>query len=555
MADPTRPLPSLIPEPDGSWTGHSLLTPTSLTTRGLFTLPPRKVVPVIVVPGIMGSNLRAATSPRKQPNKELSPNEAAWRPPNGTVQGIRAAKAWARRDPATRQKLLDPNTVEVDKEGEISLPVEARTYGMTEDEVRERWWGEVHWDSYGELLSGLQIALNHTFEMESHGEVRAICRHWKEVMACDVTRWGVRSIAPLTEAELEKHARYHFPVYACGYNWLECCSDSANFLRQRVERIIKFWTDHKRECSKVILVTHSMGGLVARACAQQIPDQILGVVHGVMPALGAPACYRRIACGTERWSPSNGRIQNVQAEFVADILGDTAARTMPVMAHSPGALELLPNHLYPQPWLHFTVVSRVNSRDTVRDVVRFHVDNPYDLYRDMTSWYRMFDPVLADPARVHKGELATVDAIQKVIGKAEQFHRETLGIYYHPNTYVFYCADPDHLSFGSVRWTARDPGSGAVFTEANLRSAERISYGGSGGRRVRVEGRTDMLFLPDRQDVPGDGTVPQQSGVGPLGKVKQVFEVRGFDHQGAYNSEAIQLLTYYLVAKMVQELP
>ena len=35
MADPTRPLPNLVPQPDGSWTGRTVLTPTSLKTRGL----------------------------------------------------------------------------------------------------------------------------------------------------------------------------------------------------------------------------------------------------------------------------------------------------------------------------------------------------------------------------------------------------------------------------------------------------------------------------------------------------------------------------------------
>ncbi|HEX8786167.1 MAG TPA: hypothetical protein VF793_08285, partial [Telluria sp.] len=61
-------MPNLIPQPDGSWTGYTVLTPTALKTRGLFTLPPSKVVPVIVVPGIMGSNLRAATSPAMRAN-------------------------------------------------------------------------------------------------------------------------------------------------------------------------------------------------------------------------------------------------------------------------------------------------------------------------------------------------------------------------------------------------------------------------------------------------------------------------------------------------------
>jgi pimeloyl-ACP methyl ester carboxylesterase len=554
MADPTRPLPNLVPQPDGSWTGHSLLTPTALTTRGLFTLPPQKVVPVIVVPGIMGSNLRAASSPRRHANKVLAPNEEAWRPPNGKIQGVRAAKAWKRRDPATRQLLLDAETLEVDARGDISLPSDARTYGMTEAEVRERWWGEVHWDSYGKLLYDLHVGLNHTFEMDSSDEVRVICRHWKDVMECDPRRWGVRSIDRITEAELEKHADYYYPVYACGYNWLDCCGDSADWLRARIERIIDFWTAHKRECKQVIIVTHSMGGLVARACAKQIPDKILGIIHGVMPALGAPACYRRIACGTEKWSPTNGKLENKSAEFVADILGDVPERTMPVMANSPGALELLPNHLYPKPWLHLTVLNRVNNKDVWRDVVSLPADNPYDLYRDVKSWYRLLDPQLIDPANKYKGEGAALDAIRKVIDKAERFHRDTLGTYYHPNTRVFYSADPEHLSFGTVRWVARDPANGAVFTDTNLRGAVGVGYAPGGGRRIRVENRTSLRFVPARQDVPGDGTVPQQSGAGPTGNAGQVFDIRGYDHQGAYNNDAILLLVHHLIVKFVQKL-
>ena len=555
MADPTRPLPNLIPQPDGSWTGHSLLTPTTLTTRGLLTLPPQKVVPVIVVPGIMGSNLRGATSPRKKVNSEVGPNGDAWRPPNGAIQGVRAANAWKRRDPATRQRMLDPGTTEVDKHGEINLPPDARNFGMTEAEVRERWWGEVHWDSYGKVLYDLHVGLNHTFEMDASDEVRVICRHWKDVMECDPVRWGVRSIDKLTESELEKHANYYYPVYACGYNWLECCGDSAKSLRKRIERIIAFWTGRKRECSQVILVTHSMGGLVARACAKQIPEKILGVIHGVMPALGAPACYRRIACGTEKWSPSNGKLQNKAAEFVADIMGDVPDRTMPVMGQSPGALELLPSHLYPGPWLHISLMSRVNNKDVARDVVHLPTGNPYDLYRDTRSWYRLFDPRLVDPANMHNGEANVLDAIAAVVDKAEAFHRQELGTYYHPNTRAFYSADPGHLSYGAVRWVARDPGDGTVFTDGNLRNAARIGYGPSGGRRVRVENSTSLHFIPAQQDAPGDGTVPQQSGAGPLESVQKVFEIRGYDHQGAYNDEAILLLTKYLITKFVQKLP
>jgi pimeloyl-ACP methyl ester carboxylesterase len=381
-----------------------------------------------------------------------------------------------------------------------------------------------------------------------------ICSHWKDVMACDPTKWGVRSIDKVTEAELETHAGYYYPVYACGYNWLESCDDSARWLRQRIERIIGFWTERKRECQKVILVTHSMGGLVARACAKRIPDQILGVIHGVMPALGAPACYRRIACGSEKWSPSNGQVDNIKAEHVAEIVGEQPKDTMAVMATSPGALELLPNHLYPQPWLHICMVSKVNNKDVPREVVHLPVGNPYDLYRVMQSWYRLIDPVLADPAKKYNDEAEVIDVIRKAVNSAERFHREILDTYYHPNTYAFYGADPGQMSFGAVRWVARDPGAGAVFTESNLRGATRSGYSSAGGRRVRVEERTDLYFVPARQDVAGDGTVPHQSGAGPRGKVKQLFDVRGIDHQGAFNNDAILMLTQHLIVKLVQKL-
>jgi len=556
MADPTRPLPNLVPQPDGSWTGRTVLTPTSFTTRGLFTLPPSKVIPVIVVPGIMGSNLRAATSPAKRASEELDPGEPAWRAPNGAFEGLKAARKWKTLPPKTRQLLLDANTLEVDNRGDIHLPLEARNYGTTEAEVRQRWWGEVHWDSYGNLLYGLHVGLNHTFDMDPVDNVRVICSHWKDVMACDPAKWGVRGIDKLTEPELEKHAGYYYPVYACGYNWLASCEDSAKCLRQRIERIIGFWTEHKRECRQVILVTHSMGGLVARACAKQIPERILGVIHGVMPALGAPVCYRRIACGTEKWSPSNGEVGNIKAEHVAEILGQTPMDTMAVMATSPGALQLLPNHIYPQPWLHICLVSRVNNKDVPRDVAHLPVGNPYDLYRDMECWYRLVDPELVDPAGKHLGGIAEVKhTVRVAIDSAERFHRDTLDTYYHPNTYAFYGADPGQMSFGAVRWVARDPGAGAVFTESNVRRGVETGYGATGGRRVRVEGRTDLHFVPARQDVAGDGTVPHQSGAGPRGKVGQLFDVRGFDHQGAFNNDAILLLTQHLIVKLVQKLP
>jgi hypothetical protein len=166
----------------------------------------------------------------------------------------------------------------------------------------------------------------------------------------------------------------------------------------------------------------------------------------------------------------------------------------------------------------------------------------------------LIDPRLVDPAGKYKGEPAIKERFRKAINSAEYFHREVVDTYYHPNTYAFYGADPAHMSFGAMRWVARDPGGGAVFTEGNLRGAALAGFRETVGRRVKVEGKTLLDFVPARQDIGGDGTVPPQSGAGPRGKVKQLFEIRGLDHQGTFKNEAVLLLTQHLVAKLVQEL-
>jgi hypothetical protein len=198
----------------------------------------------------------------------------------------------------------------------------------------------------------------------------------------------------------------------------------------------------------------------------------------------------------------------------------------------------------------------VNNKDIPRDVVHLPNGNPYDLYRDMESWYRVIDPKLVDPAGKYFGNDSEIRRnVITAINRAEKFHCSTLDTHYHSRTYAFYGADPAHMSFGAVRWVARDPGNGAVFTESNLRGGRAVGYRETVGRRVKVENKTTVEFVPARQDIAGDGTVPAQSGAAPRGKVKQLFELRGLDHQEAFNNDAVLLLTQHLVAKLVQEMP
>lgn len=578
MSEPTRPLPPPVPLSNGGWAVDSFTSSTEFNIMGLALIPANRVVPVIVVPGIMGTNLRAKRAPRpKSPvhekNTKVAPGGVVWRPPNSMKEGLSASDQWKDVSAADRQRLFDGPTLEVDDGGAVMLQDAAYGNLLTAAEARARGWGEVHADSYGALLDALEIRLNHTFEPDYKGNGSVPRKHWQDVMACAPAQWGLRDFEPLTQAHLKKHAERYFPVYAVGYNWLDDCEQSSQRLERRILEIIAFWTGVKRQCEQVILVTHSMGGLVARACAKRIPDKIAGVIHGVMPALGAPAAYRRLACGTESASPDNGPLDNLAAARLALILGETTEKTTPVLATSPGALQLLPNHLYPGPWLHVRVMTGVATppassgghtngaghAPAARDCLHLpdaRSPNPYDLYRDMSPWYRLINPALADPAGIFAEKKGGVEkAIRAAVDTAEKFHR-VLGDYYHPNTYAFYGDDQRKRAYGQVRWVAwQQAGAATVVTAANVGAAGFLGHTALGQRRVRMEGKAELLFALEQQDARGDGTVPQQSGTGPRGKVRQIFATQGYDHQGSYKHPDMLMLTLRLIVKIVQGMP
>lgn len=548
-AEPTRPLPEPRTGSDGNWHATASLSPKEMKTRARLPVPSSKIIPVIVIPGIMGSNLRATAEPGQRRNTILNPGEAAWRPPNGVSAGLDEARKWRGRPPAVRQKILNSNTLEVDPDGEIDVPASNDEVTLDPATLRQRGWGEIHLSSYGRLLITLQTRLNKTFR--TVWENRFPVSHWLMLNKFDRANWGTTNagvMSEISDAELMKFAEYHYPVYAFGYNWLQSNQLSADRLTRRIEAIIAEWTAAQKQCTSVILVTHSMGGFVGRACAKQIPAKILGVIHGAMPALGAPVCYRRITCGTESSSPHKGMIENEAMDKFADIAGRTAADTTAVMATASGPLELLPNHLYPEPWLFATVASQGGA---AKEVVKLPKGNPYDLYRDTDVWYRLIDPSLVDPAGLHKGE--ALRHVCEAIKTAEVFHTTILDSYYHPNTYAFYGVDRSQLSFGACHWATSTSSIGLTSNE--LQSGKPVSRTNDGARNVAVNGGKIFTFKDvSVPNVQGDGTVPMQSGAGPAGKVSQLFRTSGYDHQGSYNNEAMLYLTQHLIAKMVQKI-
>lgn len=112
----------------------------------------------------------------------------------------------------------------------------------------------------------------------------------------------------LTKEMLREAAEFRYPVYAVGYNWLQTNGKAADYLAGKIEAIIDRCRKELRvKCDHgVILVTHSMGGLVGRMCAKRYPALIQGVVHGVQPAVGAGTAYRRVRAGWEDFAGSIG---------------------------------------------------------------------------------------------------------------------------------------------------------------------------------------------------------------------------------------------------------
>lgn len=121
------------------------------------------------------------------------------------------------------------------------------------------------------------------------------------------------------------------PVYAYGYDWRQSNEISGNGLQTFVNRVLV-----ATEAKKVILVTHSMGGIVAR-WAMKNPDfrkdRVAGVIHIAQPVLGAPAAYRRLSAGTsidfDGWA--------------VDALIGNAEEAAEIFRGLPGAMELLPH--------------------------------------------------------------------------------------------------------------------------------------------------------------------------------------------------------------------
>ena len=286
----------------------------------------------------------------------------------------------------------------------------------------KRGWGSVAWSFYGDLL-------------------------------CSLQDWGT----PLK-------VLLDLPVYAFGYNWLKSNRESGILLRKAILSI--------KSAQKVIIVTHSMGGLVARYAlggdgGEAIADKVLGVIHGAQPVHGAPVAYRRQIAGQE----VDGFF-NIFGMIGAKVLGADGPAVTAIFPHAPGALELLPSQNYRtndgrRQWLH------VQDPDNPKACVSYPQNgDPYEeiylksSHRDFWGmihgdWFQpqsedvgALDRVLYGAAPVQPEDHRSLAMkLKKHLRSAREFHGR-IGGYSHPRTVQYFSSG--HDTCAEVCWLARN---------------------------------------------------------------------------------------------------
>ncbi|WP_175967587.1 esterase/lipase family protein [Burkholderia sp. BCC0322] len=617
---------------DGASVGHFTLTPASDTRQKELLCDVRPIIPVIFLPGVMGSPLV---------NVDTG-DELFFAPETDGLFGKAGALPaliglWF-KGASTRETQFDPTKAAVTPFGPVSAGKHEKdddpNQYVDEKEAIRRGWGSVYRSSYQPMLAWLQEQLNEPMHLGRHqgpwihgdpdGEKWAL----KPLLDTEPADYGAidagaqhRGKAIARDSEVFKHfMKFQYRVYAIGYNWLQSNEKSAqdvingtNFKDKKSGKVTRLMgikeIIEENHSGKAIILTHSMGGLVARMAIAMHggADLMHGVFHNVLPATGAPIAAKRFRTGGGSEGGVNGFINGA-------LLGSNADEFVAVAANAPGPLELLP-----MPDYHNGEAWWIFSRLDGTPVMKFPKEG--SAYKEIyanSKWYGLVPSEsnsLLDPAGIIKKRLdsrpikATVsENFNDVMGVVVDNQKNIINTY-HDRTYVAYgdgdlkpkgapTSDDNHgepksdrpeieksekledlLAWGTVIWKGNVPPD---VTEEELRAARFLSEKGAdshtGTLRVHLDSRNltiefevqKVAKLPPGSDtpdpkkngiVPGDGTVPVWSAEAPAygaeggaaHGVQMVFDQGGYVHQESYNHPWSRWALLYSIVQIAQD--
>jgi hypothetical protein len=596
----------------GGWAEYTVhMTETTDTVRHDVTVPPGKVIPVIFLPGVMGSNLRMSKTRQKELDR---PDNRAWRPDDLVTKSGKAGVAtgtgmggWFKNaTPGQRQLDFDPNETEVeyyhyteekgrfDPQGKETLAADARHQNVPDslDAIppllgarprltgsanqrktetpaqiaRWRGWSEVLFDgAYGEMLKTAELYLNNIVmkgkispywqsmptDPETGKPLLSVPgRALTHLLMQDPRTYGATSGAAISDADLRKIAPCWYPVHAMGYNFLRSNGESAKVIAERICGMVKGYQQRGFKCDEVIIVTHSMGNLLARALIHPSygnllanPSvKVLGIYHNVMPTIGAAGAYKRMRFGFQE---KDGYV----AELEASVLGIDGKHATAILANAPAPLEMMPGTAYGQDWLKVvdgsnrTLWSWPREGATALDSIYLMPDK---------AWWRLINTGWVNPGNVSARNGGGVANVYRRIRDASEF-LQSIESTFHPNTYASYCASLKRMSYGEVVFKVVLGTDGIFFDERAkpLPPAESwvlLTDDKKGRLTVQAGDRVLNLKLQPANSA-GDETVPSMRSAKHIKGILFVHEQgTGYEHQNSYaDPQVLASMLYSIV--------
>lgn len=486
--------------------------------------PKHLVLPIIFIPGIMGTRLERSEDGQPVEVWEASTSQAvSW------YTGVEEDPDWRRENfVGAPTQNFSPNYLDI-----ALNSAQMQDTDNLPNFAFQRNWGGLAWRSYEGIMMWLHRMLKGQLVVQE---------------------------AAFANTEIQ--------VWAHPYNWTDDNKNSGKKLKKTVADAIKeadeFVAENEEYTAvKPILLTHSMGGLVARAYAKTLgcEGDVQAIIHGAMPTHGSPAAYKRMRAGNE----GGGFEGNVGREY----LGWSATQVTAVLGNIPGGLELLPNQYHTSisgasRWLYLTHTNK-------GDIFSFPTSDPYsEIYSNTSSWWRLIDPALLNPDLTGARQVASAVINYKtlLLGTVKKFHSDlNASGDFHSTTYMFYANSSANRCWDQVEWKLEDLGdedaefrnrmkslmlSGSLPEEDDREGELEFVAGTNYGGFNNVEAYVRIQAASAN----GDGTVHAGSGMGlPASVISEATPNASFSHETAYNSNAARVqVRDWIIEIMADEL-